>query len=287
MVDTDPLVTASPHPQPARRRSLWSRALLVVGIALALLITLVATAVGRPVLILGVDRRPGDVGRSDVLLLASPRVTAGLRLLSIPRDTRVELPGRGTAKINAAYAYGGADLTRQTVSSLLEIPIEGYVVLDFEAVRAVVDALGGITVEVDKRMRYSDPYQDLVIDLEPGRQRLSGEQALGFVRYRSDARGDLARVERQRAFIGALVAELGKPSTWPRLPAAYHALRAHIETNLNDIELLRFGLACALTAQRGVAGETLPGRSATRGGASYWLHDPDATPAAVHQLLGP
>src|SRR5690606_32900071 len=175
-----------------RRRVRRLRAAFLVVLALVgLAVGWVAGTSGQAVLVLGVDRREGDRGRSDTMLLVVPRAFGGLKLLSIPRDTRVELPGRGPGKINAAYAYDGPQASAEAVARLLDIPAPTPVVVDFQAAAAVVDAMGGITLTVERPMRYRDPYQDLVIDLEPGTQRLDGDRALGFVRFRSDAQGDI------------------------------------------------------------------------------------------------
>jgi len=262
----------------------------VLLVLLALLVTVTGFAAGwsgRAVLVLGVDRREGDRGRSDTMLLVVPRVFGGgLKLLSIPRDTRVELPGRGTAKINAAYAFDGPEASAQAVARLLDIPVPTTVVVDFTAVAAVVDAMGGVTLTIERPMRYRDPYQDLVIDLDAGTRRLDGEEALGYVRFRSDAQGDIGRTARQRVFVQAVLSQLLAPGGWRHLPAVYGAIRAHAETEMGPAALLGFGLSTALSALWGVEEAVVPGRTATVDGASYWLHDPEETAALVDRWFG-
>ncbi|HEX6990206.1 MAG TPA: LCP family protein, partial [Bacillota bacterium] len=133
---------------------------------------------------------------------------------------------------------------------------------------------------------YRDPYQDLVIDLEPGTQRLDGQQALGFVRFRSDAQGDIGRTARQRLFVQAALAQLLAPGGWGRLPAVYAAVREHTETTMGPLALLRFGAAAAVSALWGVDEAVVPGRTATIDGASYWLHDPEETALLVDRWFG-
>lgn len=272
-------------PRPLRR---WPAVLAAALLALAACpAVLAAWGSGTRVLVLGVDRRPGDVGRADTLLVVSPRpLGPGLVLLSIPRDTRVDIPGHGPGKINAAYALGGPVLARRAAEGLLGVRLHRVAVLDFAAVRAVVDALGCVTVDVDRTMRYRDPYQDLEIRLDPGRRCLDGEQALGYVRFRGDPEGDIARVARQRAFLRALVRQALSPRSWPRLPAAWSALRAHLEGDLTAADLLRLGAAGAAALVRGTAEATVPGRSRRIGGLSYWVADPAALAAEVERLLG-
>ena len=103
-------------------------------------------------MIMGVDRRSDDVGRSDTLMVATvdpAKQTASL--LSIPRDTRVKIEGNGYDKINAAYAYGGHELTRKTVENLLDVPMDYYILLDIKAFERIIDAIGGVDIDVEKR----------------------------------------------------------------------------------------------------------------------------------------
>lgn len=241
---------------------------------------------GTNVLFLGADTRPGDVGRADTLILASPRILhGGVKLLSIPRDTQIQMEGRGTQKINATYTYEGAENSREAVSNLIGKPVDGVVVFHFDSVVNIVDQLGGIEIDVDKRMHYRDPGQGLVIDLQPGLQTLNGEQALGYVRFRNDALGDITRVERQRQFVIALLTQALKPVNWPRLPAVAFTLWQQTETDLPPVRLLQFGAAAALSALVGTESETLPGQNGSQGGLSYWLPNPEAISDLVERLF--
>ena len=113
------------------------------------------------VLIMGVDKREDDVGRSDTLMIATidPRLDQAT-LLSIPRDTRVKIRGRGYDKINAAYAYGGVRLTESTVENFLGIDIDHYIQIDTSSFVKIIDAIGGVDIDVEKRMFYEDPWDD-------------------------------------------------------------------------------------------------------------------------------
>ena len=129
------------------------------------------------VMILGIDERKDDVGRSDTLMGATvdpDKETASL--MSIPRDTRVAIEGNGYDKINAAYAYGGYTLTKKTVEQLLDVPMDYYILIDVRAFERIIDALDGIDIDVEKRMYYEDPWDDdggLVIDIYPGMQHMT------------------------------------------------------------------------------------------------------------------
>ena len=131
------------------------------------------------VLIMGVDIRKDDVGRSDTLMIATidPRLDQAT-LLSIPRDTRVKIRGRGYDKINAAFAYGGVELAESTVENFLGIDIDHYVLINTRSFVKIIDAIGGVDIDVEKRMFYEDPWDDdggLVIDLYPGEQHMDGK----------------------------------------------------------------------------------------------------------------
>ncbi|MFO7172826.1 MAG: LCP family protein [Bacillota bacterium] len=237
------------------------------------------------ILLLGVDRRFQDGGRSDTIILAQvARDRPLLRLLSLPRDTRVAIPGHGTGKLNAAYALGGPDLALATVSDLLGVPVRHYVAVDMEGVRWAVDRLGGVEVDVDRRMYYEDPYQGLRIDLQPGKQRLSGDQALQFLRFRLSGDGqhddDLTRVQRQQRFLQALLAQAITPENWPELVDILRNAGQYLETNLPFQEQVELGRRL-LAAREQVETATLPGTTGQIGGAWYYLVDEPA----LDQLL--
>ncbi|MCL6615429.1 MAG: LCP family protein, partial [Firmicutes bacterium] len=160
------------------------------------------------ILVLGVDApdpKGGEV-RADVLMLFSCDPNRRrVNLLSIPRDTLVSYPGKGEDRINAALRYGGVPLARKMVEDLTGLPVDRYLMVDFRAFEELVDLLGGIEIEVDKRMYYRDKSQGLLIDLRKGRQTLTGHQALGFVRYRRDPMGDITRVARQQRLLRAIL----------------------------------------------------------------------------------
>lgn len=243
---------------------------------------------GERVLLLGVDSRTGDKGRSDAIVIMSPQpLGRGLTMLSVPRDSRVPVPGRGTTKINHAFAYGGADLSLATAEQFLNLPLEHHITFNFKAVEEIVDALGGITLEIESPMNYHDPYQNLLIDLEPGVKHLNGEEALGFLRFRRDSRGDIGRGDRHRQFIEVFIKTALKPSSWPRLPAVYKAFTENVQTSMTPFQLIRFSAASALALMRGIDSQSVPGRSATIDGVSYWIPDEEALVLQVDELFNP
>ncbi|MCA0314757.1 MAG: LCP family protein [Candidatus Melainabacteria bacterium] len=178
-------------------------------------------------------------GRSDTIMVGRLDPLANtLRVISIPRDTLVDIPGNGTQKINAANAIGGPDLAKATISNFLDTPIEHYVVLNVHGLVDLVNELGGITVEVPKRMQYMDWTAKLKIDLEPGVHTLTGNQAMGFVRFRHDALGDIGRVQRQEIFLRAVLDKALKPESWKHIPKLIEIAQNYISTDLSAQEIL-------------------------------------------------
>ncbi len=229
------------------------------------------------VLIMGVDLREGDTGRSDAMVMASIDSKGQPFLLSIPRDTRAKISGYGYDKINAAFAYGGAELAVETVSDFLGVPIQDYVVVNIDAFKQIVGVLGGVTLDVEKRMYYEDPYQDLIIDLQPGVQKLDGEDAMGYVRFRHDEMGDIGRVERQQKFIKAVAKEAFSLRNITKLPGFIRECYNAIDTDLSTTQMIKLATTGAKAYEKGLTIETLPGEPAYIGEISYYLPDVTAT----------
>ena len=145
--------------------------------------------------------------RADtMMLLHIPRGGGSPTLVSLPRDSYVPIPGRGRDKLNAAYAFGGPKLLAQTVEQVTGIRIDHYMEIGFDGFASVVDAVGGVRICVQEPI--NDPN---AVRLKAGCQELNSRQALGYVRTRASARGDLDRVERQREFLGALIDKATSP----------------------------------------------------------------------------
>jgi len=157
------------------------------------------------VLVMGVDARKGEkMARADTMMLCSVDTEKNLvSILSIPRDTRVRVPGQGWEKINSTTLFGGPSLAMRTVSDLLGgIKVNNYVITNYDGFKDIVDALGGVTIDVKERMYHEDPQDGGIytINLKPGIQRLNGDKALQFVRYRGYALGDIGRAATEISF---------------------------------------------------------------------------------------
>ncbi len=184
------------------------------------------------ILIVGCDETENH-GRADtiVFLSISPKTKDAL-ILSIPRDTRVEIPGRGMDKINHAYAFGGESLISETVSSFLDVPIHFYAVADFNGFVYIIDELGGVEIDVEKEMYYVDKAGGVEINLHPGKQILDGEKALQYIRFRYDKLGDLGRIKRQQKLALAVIKKLINFDSIIKIPQISEGMKEYIETNI-------------------------------------------------------
>ncbi len=190
------------------------------------------------VLMMGSDRRENwSTSRSDTLMVAFVDLDQDeVRVLSIPRDTYVTIPTSGEeTKINAAYAYGGVDLAKQTLASNFGIDIDYYLDVDFQGFADVIDVLGGVTIDVPMDMHYSAEG----IDLKAGVQKLDGDEALQFVRFRSDGQGDLGRIDRQQAFLVVLKEELFSAGTLLKIPDISSAVMKNMDTDFTGTQMLQ------------------------------------------------
>lgn len=197
------------------------------------------------VLMLGVDERSDDVGRSDTIMLGAVDLdNSQVRLLSIPRDTYVHIPGHGYDKINAAYAYGKEQLSKQTLEGFLGVPIDHYIVINLQGFQKVVEALGGVTINIEEDMDYDDPYDEppLHIHLKKGVQHLDPVQAMGYVRFRHDAESDFGRARRQQQMLKALAQEALRPANLLKLPQVISAAYGAVRTDLSSSQVLQLGL---------------------------------------------
>jgi LCP family protein required for cell wall assembly len=208
-------------------------------------------------LILGVDERKEDTGRSDTLMLATlnPTTKQGA-VLSFPRDMWVPIPGHGHDKICHAYNRGGVQLSQETVEQLLTVRVDRYARLDFAGFKDIVDRLGGVDIDVEKRMQYDDRRGNLHIHLSPGLQHLSGEQAMGYVRYRNDS--DYQRIKRQQHFMHALMEQKLTARNIPRLLRLVPRLATVVDTDLSVTELSALVNLLREMGPAAVRGATVP-----------------------------
>jgi LCP family protein required for cell wall assembly len=254
------------------------------------------------VLVIGTDggRAPGRGGanRSDSLMLVrlDPE-THRISYLSIPRDLRVEIPGYGSSKINAASQIGGPALTLATVKALTGLPVDHVVVVDFDGFKELIDAIGGIEVKVPKRIlsnAFDCPYKPARCTewegwrFAKGTQHMDGRRALVYSRIRKNqldpSDTDITRGNRQQAVADAVGDQITSLGTFLRLPSIGDSLAAPLATDLSAWELLQLGwvrFRSGATSLRCRFG----GDPATIGGESVLLGSEDNV-AVISMWLG-
>ncbi len=216
------------------------------------------------VLLLGADSRGvenGEPPRSDTLMIASiDPVTKKASLMSILRDTWVKIPGNDEGRINSAFTIGGPNLAMKTVSELTGIPIQYYLYTDFKGFIALVDAVGGIDLEVEKDMKYTDAADGHVFDinLKKGMQHLDGQTALQYVRFRHDAQSDYARTERQRKFLTAVADKMQSTQSILKLPSILKSMEPYINTNMSFGDMVKLGGLAFDARAKGIQSIQLP-----------------------------
>ncbi len=244
------------------------------------------------VLILGVDDNPEvkDMWagtRTDTIILANfdPK-TKSVNAISIPRDSKVFLAGnKGINKINSAHAIGGVEMTKKTIEKTLGIKVHKYVLVHEGIVKALVDALGGVDVYIEKPMHYRDRTAHLTINFDKGMQKLSGQKAIEYLRFRHDQMGDIGRTQRQQWFVRALVKTLQDPKTLPKIPELISIAREYIKTDISVAEMTQYVDFIRQMDLSKTEIATLPGQPNQRGYISYWILDPEKTQEVIDRLI--
>lgn len=193
-------------------------------------------------LVLGLDHIEGaDARRSDTMMVASVDPDNGkASLISIPRDLYLKYPDGKFRRVNAAYPIDGPKLATEMVSNFLGVPIGFYLVVDYEGFKEIVDLLGGVQITVEERLQYTDEAGNLDIDIEQGTQTLSGEEAIGYVRYRG-SQSDLQRINRQQKFLQALLQGGVTVEGWSQIKNLINTSRNYMKTNLSLMDMYDLG----------------------------------------------
>ncbi len=261
-----------------RRVGVLRPALLVLLLLFLLVLAYLFLPFGtQRALLLGSDASAGGASRADTIVVTK----AGGGMLAVPRDTLVDIPGVGEDKINAAFATGGPDLTAETVENLTGVTVDDYVVVNFGGVQDIVDAMGGITLEVDEPIEVG--IEGRPVSIPAGTRELDGFEALAYVRYRGGPTADIGRIGRQQKFLRELAQESTSPSNLPRLPATARATWRNIDTNMNPLEAARFAIRTRLSGIE--EAELYPGAPQYIEGISYWVPDKQAGDEVVAQTV--
>lgn len=194
------------------------------------------------VLLLGVEdyATGGQNGRADSIMVATVQPkTKDVKIVSIPRDTYVKVKGHGNTKINHSYAYGGKDLTIQTVEDFLEIPIDYYVQVDFKGFKKLVDEVDGVNVNVPFDFTETSDVKKRKIEFEKGPATLNGEQALAYARMRKqDPNGDFGRADRQKELAVALAEKMAEPKRFMQVGDITNHIGEYVQTNIHVSDAL-------------------------------------------------
>ena len=244
------------------------------------------------ILLLGVDSNGAGTDkwkgtRSDtIIVLNIDPATHSVNAISIPRDSKVYIAGNhGIDKINSAHAYGGIDLAKKTVEDTLGIKINKYIVVHDDGVKEVIDALGGVPIYVEKSMNYDDFSGKLHIHLDKGNHTLTGQEAVGYLRFRHDGLGDIGRTQRQQWFLIGFLSRLQSPQTISKIPELVSISKKYIKTNMSVYELSQLAALAKGFDEGNIQIAMLPGAPNAKGGTSYWILDPDKVQDTVNRLI--
>ncbi|HYG60662.1 MAG TPA: LCP family protein, partial [Symbiobacteriaceae bacterium] len=243
-------------------------------------------------LLLGTDRRPDDSGRADTMIVVSyDSAQQTLGMVSLPRDIWVNIPGHGYDKLNHSYAYGGEKLAISAVEGLLGIPIDHYVTFTFQGFAGIVDAVGGIDIDAEKRMYYHDPSDTsmgpdgLIIDIEPGPQHMDGITALKYARFRMDDEGDMGRVRRQQQVAMVLAKTAASPAMLAKVPQLIPAIAETLDTDLTVAEMVKLAVGGKESIAKPLRTGTVGGVDGNIAGVYYLIPDLVASRTLAYEIL--
>jgi len=232
------------------------------------------------ILLLGIDTETGDRGRSDAIMVLSLKPkTNSMQMISIPRDTRTEIIGRGHEdKINHAYAFGGADMSIATVENLLDMDFDFFVSMNMSGLKELVDQLGGITVNNEIE------WQDGKYNFTKGPTDMDGDKAMSFVRMRKqDPEGDFGRTKRQRKVIEGIIDKGASIASIPKISGTIDILGNNMDTNL-DFDDMKKLLSGYSNTRKNMDNYQMSGTGTTIDGI-YYLIVPDEEVEKVKQMI--
>ena len=250
-------------------------------------------------LLLGVDAqdvKKSKGTRTDTIMLFKVNFDTGrINLLSIPRDTRVSINGK-LDKINHAHSNGGVKLTMKTIKELLNLDIDYYVKVDYQVVKDLVDAIGGVEIDVPQKMEYIeyDPsVPPLNINIKKGLQVLDGKNAHDFLRWRTNndmtrgyPMGDIGRIQAQQYFMKELIKQTLKPKNIIKLPRIVDAYFENVETNIPMSIMAKAALSAKKIDVENMKTATIPGELLDLESGSYWQYYKNDTKSMVAEMFG-
>lgn len=228
--------------------------------------------------------------RTDTIMLCKVNFEEGsIKIMSLPRDSRVPIKGQ-MDKLNHAHSYGGMRLLMQTVRDFTDLDVDYYVRIDYNAVKAIVDAIGGVEIEITEPMHYEDTTKgsELFINFQPGVQKLNGEDSIRYLRYRQYSEGDVQRIQNQQYFVTELIKQTLTPRNILRLPRLFDAYSKYIDTNI-DSGIIYKGISLAGNLNsESIETMTLPGAGAEdpQSGISYFYIDEAQAKQVIEENFG-
>ncbi|WFA08117.1 LCP family protein [Tissierella sp. Yu-01] len=249
-------------------------------------------------LLMGVDAqnvKKSKGTRTDTMMLTRVNFETGeINILSIPRDTRLSVKGN-LDKVNAAHAYGGPELSIDTIRDFLGIDLEYYVKVDYQIVQDVVEAIGGVEIDVPMNMKYNDPTADppLNINLKKGLQTLNGKQAHDFLRFRHNnsytvgyPEGDVGRIKSQQYFVKELVKQTLTAKNIVKIPSLIKTYYENVETNIPLTLMLKSAASAGKINVESMETATIPGAGEYIKGISYYIYNREETNTLVNEMFG-
>jgi LCP family protein required for cell wall assembly len=220
----------------------------------------------RRIVVMGTD----NVSTNTDVMFTVQLKDGHTELTQIPRDTFIESDQYGVMKANALYSSGDVTMVKQELTRLIAAPVDRYLLVNLQAVQRLANALGGVEVDVPKRMYYVDNSQGLYIDLYPGRQLLKGQELEGFLRFRHDELGDIGRMERQKLVLAEVFRKLANPAMVTRIPELLKIAGSDIRTDLSPVDM---GTLLSAMGTTKLTSSRLSGTPYWHDDISYWMPD--------------
>ena len=234
-------------------------------------------------LFLGIDERENQnkfQGLTDTIIIYHAGSNGIDALISIPRDTKVELKDHGTNKINAAYEFGGPQMINDEIFELTDIGVDKIMIVNFAGFKNIIDALGGVSITI------TEPLHDdkSGSDFEPGTYNFTGEQALAFARNRATTKGDFDRMDRQKFLLSEIFKQKANISIIPKIPAIISILREETRSNFSTWDYMKIGFRL-IKNKDNLRMLTLPGQSKTIDSISYVIVDDKEAKSYLNENL--
>lgn len=239
----------------------------------------------------GTDSHDIDVSkgyRSDTIILTKVNFKTGeVRMVNIPRDTRVNIPGHGLTKINAAHSYGGPNLLMKTIQDNFGLNVDYYVKVDYTLVENFVDAIGGVDYNVPYDLIYTDPTDKppLVINIKAGMQHIDGKDAVKVLRYRGNT-SDIDRINRQQEFLKVVMDQALSLKNIGRLPKIFSSIKSNLRTNFGEKQILEAIVSLPKVDMNNLEMSMIPGEGKYVAGESFWIYYENNTKDLLKENFG-